>query len=90
MAFKKISISSLKHYLFSIGLCYLYNMLFTGDTVITETVKYSGTVLDEVTEWIRSPVGYLFHLFEGNFTCITDHAICARPKNIMVKIICYI
>ncbi|KTF92431.1 hypothetical protein cypCar_00008111 [Cyprinus carpio] len=36
-----------------------------GDTGITETVKLGGTLLDEVTEWIRFPVGYLFHLFEG-------------------------
>lgn len=51
---------------------YYYVVFLTGDTGITETVKYGGTVLDEVTEWIRSPVGYLFHLFEG--TCITDYA----------------
>ncbi|XP_026085628.1 triadin-like isoform X5 [Carassius auratus] len=35
-----------------------------GDSGVTETVKYAGTVLDEATEWIRTPVSYFFHLFE--------------------------
>lgn len=42
----------------------------SGDTGITETVKLGGTVLDEVTEWIRSPVGYLFHFFEGTYIAV--------------------
>jgi len=33
-------------------------------------VKFGGTVLDEVTEWVRSPVGYLFHFFEGTYIVV--------------------
>ncbi|XP_016332339.1 uncharacterized protein LOC107680804 [Sinocyclocheilus anshuiensis] len=36
----------------------------SGDSGVTEIVKYGGTALDEATEWIRTPVSYLFHLFE--------------------------
>ncbi|XP_067310517.1 uncharacterized protein [Pseudorasbora parva] len=43
---------------------YLTGILSADDTGISETVKYGSTVMDEVTDWIRSPVGYLFHLFE--------------------------
>lgn len=46
----------------------IYQLIFfhTGDFGVTETVAYSGTVLDEATEWIRFPINYLFHMFEGS------------------------
>lgn len=52
--------------------CIILLFFHPGDSGITETVKYGGTVLDEGTEWLRSPVSYVFHLFEG--TCFTNQA----------------
>lgn len=38
----------------------------TGNDGVAGVFRLGTGLLDEVNDWVRAPVGYIFHVFEGN------------------------